>query len=97
MESCRPAIMVSFGVTAPCGPYGLQGSRNRFQAEFRGLRPRFETPRSAPSKRGLSGGDFHFSDTPLTAEVCLLGGPANWLCLVLFQNYSEPDATTTSI
>ena len=24
MESCRPAIIVSFGVTAHCGPHGLR-------------------------------------------------------------------------
>jgi hypothetical protein len=31
MESCWPAIIVSFGVTAHCGPHGLQCSRNRFR------------------------------------------------------------------
>src|ERR1700682_5918417 len=31
MESCRPAIIVSFGVTARCGLKGSQRSRNRFR------------------------------------------------------------------
>ena len=51
-------------------------------AEFRGVmqqgHPRFETPRSAPVStgipacvlQGLGDGDFHFSDNPVTAEVC---------------------------
>src|ERR1700730_12254561 len=58
MESCRPAIIVSFGVTAHWLPQ--KGSREAgidSAAEFRGLmpfgHPRFETPRSAPvAQRG---------------------------------------------
>src|SRR6266568_4940901 len=53
MESCRPAIIVSFGVTAHWLPQ--KGDREAgidSVAEFRGLtqhgHPRFETPRSAP-------------------------------------------------
>ena len=60
MERCRPAIIVSFGVTAHCGhhsPSVSEGKVGRGEtgidsvAEFRGLmqfgHPRFETPRSA--------------------------------------------------
>jgi hypothetical protein len=52
MENCRPAIIVSFGVTAHWLPQ--KGNREAgidSVAEFRGLmpfgHPRFETPRSA--------------------------------------------------
>jgi len=60
MESCRPAIIVSFGVTAHCGRHSpsvsagdgwSQCSRNRFRGRVSCLmpfdHPRFETPRSA--------------------------------------------------
>src|ERR1700680_3839199 len=33
MESCRPAIIVSFGVAARCGLKGSQRSRNRFHLD----------------------------------------------------------------
>jgi hypothetical protein len=46
-----------------------------------------------PPKRGLGGGDFHFSDNPAAAEVCPMGQVPdlpNWLCLLclaFFNNY----------
>src|SRR6266852_8540689 len=56
MESCRPAIIVSFGVTAHWCPQGCQRSRNRFHGRVSCLmqfgHPRFETLRSVPLKKG---------------------------------------------
>ena len=82
MESCRPAIIVSFGVTARCGLKRSQRSRNR----FRGRVSWFDAAWSSTIRntslgpcttgipacvlQGLGDGDFHFSDTPVTAEVC---------------------------
>src|ERR1700726_4510405 len=74
MESCRPAIIVSFGVTAHWSPQGFWCSRNRFRGRVSCLMQsrssRFETLRSAPVLvpqaflpvffQGLGDDDFHF-------------------------------------
>src|SRR5260370_31043128 len=72
MESCRPAIIVSFGVTAHWSPQGRQCSRNRFHGrvsclmQFWSLTIRntslgpCSTGIPACVLQGLGDGDFHF-------------------------------------
>src|SRR6266853_6334409 len=96
MESCRPAIIVSFGVTAHWSPQ--KGDREAgidSVAEFRGLmqhgHPRFETPRSAPVPQAFLPVFFWgwamaisvVSDTPAAAEVCPNGSFNIWVCFAL--------------
>src|ERR1700680_3287887 len=76
MEICRPAIIVSFGVTARCGLKGSRRRRNRFRGRVSCLmqhgHPRFETPRSAPLKKGGWAMTIFNFDTPAGAKVCPL-------------------------
>src|SRR5439155_26155179 len=67
MESCRPAIIVSFGVTVHWRPRGTPEGEPKHQESIPWQSlvgaplfgpPRFETPRSAPRKRGSGGSDM---------------------------------------
>ena len=82
MESCRPAIIVSFGVTAHWSLTAPSVSEGKFGDSEAGIDSRQSFVVSVhdskhlarpPVKGGLGGGDFHFSDTPATAEVCPVG------------------------
>jgi hypothetical protein len=84
MENCWPAIIVSFGVTAHCGHHSpsvsegegwFQCSKNRFRGRVSWFdasigRPRFETLRSAPPKKGRRAMTILKCSTLRRAVVC---------------------------
>jgi hypothetical protein len=86
MESCRPAIIVSFGVTAHLAPVRVSVQQESIPWQsfvlMQSRSSRFETLRSALVAqafvpvffKGWAMAIFRFSDTFVTAEVCLTQG-----------------------
>src|SRR3984893_12830277 len=98
MESCRPAIIVSFGVTARCGLKGSQRSRNRFRGRVSCLismvihdSKHLARP---PCKRGLSDDDFQFHDHS-PAPKCVRFYPRD--CYTGVETQTSMDAKTIDL
>src|SRR5689334_15715823 len=82
MESCRPAIIVSFGVTARSGLKGSQRSRNRFRGRVSCLMQHWSSTIRNTSlgplvKGGWAMTIFNFHDHS-PAPKCVRFCPSGW-------------------